>query len=157
MGLFGCFEVRAVPQAGSECGLTQSRGCSGVPGTCISAGTCVVQKHCGQRSQSTGSGISAVTTQLRSIQILVTPLDHDLPFLVIFSFFGIERSSSVRCNCSCTTPLLLQFGKGLVRAVLLLPSIFSFLHSLTDIPQLQQGNIGREDALRALFYPTEKL
>lgn len=47
-----------------------------------------------------------------------------------FFFFNIERSNSVRCNCSCSNPMLmLLFKEGLVRAVLLLLSIFSFIHA----------------------------
>lgn len=86
----------------------------------------------GQRSQRIGSGISAIATQLKYFQILVTPLDHDLPFLVTLSFFDIERSNSVRCNCSCTAPHCC-FGPGKVWSGLF-SCCFPFSHS--SIPWL---------------------
>lgn len=111
MALFGHFEVRAVPQAGSGVVTHRAGDAQGVPGTCISSELpptlwsqeighkpCVVQKHfppvAAQRSYRIGSAISAVATQLKYIQILVTPLDHDFPFLVTFYFFDMERSNS---------------------------------------------------------------
>lgn len=84
------------------------------------------------RSHRIGSGISAVATHSQYFQFLITSSVPDLPFLgtFFFFFFNIERSNSVRCNCSCSNPMLmLLFKEGLVRAVLLLLSIFSFIHA----------------------------